>query len=233
MTKRATKTKTKAAKPKPGRVGARADAKAAKIGAAKAKHGHGGARPGAGRKKAGAKSPTGLTALQLKAALNAEVPVEIDAVAQREVFRNVEALAKLLMYGTVESARITSAKELLDRGYGKPAIEIGGDAAALMLPFQMAPSPIVGLTAQVRAEARKYANLAIEVLCSIRDNGTSENAVASATKALNDRGLGTVAAARMAEQMADRPLGKKEEAAQAAQIAGTGRYATPAAPRLN
>lgn len=214
MTKAKTKTKSKA---KP---------------AAKPKTGHGGARPGAGRKKAGAKSPTALSGVQLKAALNAEVPVEIDALAQRQVFRNIEVLAKLLMYGTVESARITAAKELLDRGYGKPAVEIGGDAAAAMLPFQMAPSPIVGLTAQVRAEARRYANLAIEVLCSIRDNGASENAVASATKALNDRGLGTVAAARMVEEMRDRPLGKKEEAQQAAQIAGTGRFATPRAPRL-
>jgi hypothetical protein len=197
---------------------------------AKPKSGRGGARAGAGRKPKGASSPTSISGVDLKAALNAEVPTEIDAIAQSDVHQNITALVKLLTDGTSEPARITAAKEILDRGYGKPAVEIGGDAAPL-LPFQMAPTPAFSLTSAVRAEARKYAQLAITVLRKIRDNGLSETARAAAAKALNDRSLGTVAAARMAEQMTDRPLGKKEEAAQAAQIAGTGRYATPSAPR--
>jgi hypothetical protein len=96
----------------------------------------------------------------------------------------------------------------------------------------MAPSIVqsTSTTAEIRTEARRYANLAIEVLRKIASDGHSESAVATASKALLDRGLGTVGKARMPEEQRDRPLGKKEEAARAAEAAATGRFATPAPP---
>lgn len=194
----------------------------------------GGKRPGAGRPKKGQTKPSALSDLNRVSALATEPPGEIDGVAQRHAKTAVESLVKLLFYGSSEAAKIMAAKELLDRGYGKPAVEIGGDAA--MLPFMMAPAAAavqaISLGAEIRAEARKYANLAIEVLRKIAMDGTSESAIASASKALLDRGLGTVGKARMPEEQRDRPLGKKEEAARAAETAATGRYATPQPPRV-
>jgi hypothetical protein len=98
-----------------------------------------------------------------------------------------------------------------------------------MLPFMMAPA---GRRRCRRdpAEARKYANLAIEVLRKIARTGRARRR-ASASKALLDRGLGTVGKARMPDEQRERPLGKKEEAARAAEAAATGRYATPPPPR--
>ena len=98
----------------------------------------GGRRIGAGRKPKGHVKSSGLSDLNRISALASEPPDEIDGVAQRHARDAIEALVKLLFYGTSEAAKITAAKELLDRGYGKPAVEIGGDAA--MLPFRMAPS---------------------------------------------------------------------------------------------
>lgn len=182
----------------------------------------GGARPGAGRKKK-------IRALNIVDALASTPPDEIDGVAQCHAKLAIGAMVKLLMHGGSESAKITAAKEILDRGYGKPAVEIGGDAA--MLPFMMAPTVAPSVSLEIRTEARKYANLAVEVLRKIASDGQSENAIASASKALLERGLGTVGKARMPDEQRDRPLGKKEEAARAAEAAATGRYATPAAPR--
>src|SRR5262249_31913818 len=155
-------------------------------------------------------------------------PDEIDALAQRELGANISALVRVMVHGQSETARITCCKEILDRGYGKPAVEIGGDAASPMLPLMMAPSgqpaPGVGVTAAFRAEARKYANLALEVLRRIRDYGKSETARAAAAKAINERGLGTVAPARMPDDMRDHaPLGKKEQRDRAAAAAATGK----------
>lgn len=193
--------------------------------------GRGGRRPGAGRKPKGWVKPSAISELNKVSALASEPPEEIDGIAQRYAKTAIEALVKLLFYGSSEAAKITAAKELLDRGYGKPAVEIGGDAA--MLPFMMAPTPAVeSLAAEIRTEARKYANLAIEVIRKIAADGSSESAVATASRALLDRGLGTVGKARMPDEQRDRPLGKKEEASRAAAAAATGRYATPAAPRL-
>lgn len=190
----------------------------------------GGRRPGAGRKPKGFVKPSTLSELSKVAALASPPPDEIDGVAQRHAKTAIEALVKLLFYAASEAAKIAAAKEILDRGYGKPAVEIGGDAA--MLPFMMAPAlQPASLTAEIRTEARKYANLAIEVLKKISADGTSETAIAAASKALLDRGLGTVGKARMPEEQRDRPLGKKEEAARAAEAAATGRFATPAPPR--
>ncbi|WP_428988153.1 hypothetical protein [Methylocapsa aurea] len=177
--------------------------------------------------------PSAISELNRVAALATAPPDEIDGVAQRHARSAIEALVKLLFYGSSEAAKIAAAKEILDRGYGKPAVEIGGDAA--ILPLFMVPEPSAirseSLTQEIRAEARKYAELAVEALRKIAADGTSETAIAAAAKALLDRGLGTVGKARMQDEQRDRPLGKKEEAARAAEAAATGRYATPAAPR--
>lgn len=191
----------------------------------KPKSRRGGRRPGAGRKPKGYQKPSAVSDLNRVAALASEPPDEIDGVAQTHARDAIEALVKLLFYGSSEAAKITAAKEILDRGYGKPAVEIGGDAA--MLPFMM-PVPTAAttsMTAAIRSEARKYANLAIECLRKIARDGASETAIAAASKALLDRGLGTVGKARLPEEQRDRPLGKKEEAARAAEAAATGRYA--------
>lgn len=197
----------------------------------------GGKRPGAGRPKKGSVKPSALSDLNKVSALATAPPEEIDGVAQRHARTAIESLVKLLFYATSEAAKIQAAKEILDRGYGKPAVEIGGDAAmSAMLPFMVAPatvpSMVMSLTAEIRAEARKYANLAIEVLRKISQDGASESAIASASRALLDRGLGTVGKARMPDEQRERPLGKKEEAARAAETAATGRYATPSPPRF-
>lgn len=190
----------------------------------------GGRRPGAGRPKKGATKPSSLAGLDLVASLSAPPPDEIDGVAQRHARTAIDALVKQLVYGASEAAKVSAANAILDRGYGKPAVEIGGDAA--MLPFMSSPSVQVSLSSEIRTAARQYANLAIEVLHKIAGSGVSESARVSASKSLLDRGLGTVAAARMPDEMRARPLGKKEEAAAAAKTAGTGRYATPAPPKI-
>lgn len=196
------------------------------------KSGRGGRRPGAGRKPKGFVKPSAISELNRVAALATDPPEEIDGIAQQHARLAIESLVKLLFYGSSEAAKISAAKEILDRGYGKPAVEIGGDAA--MLPFMLAPaSPHTdNLTATIRSESRKYANLAIEVLRKIAADGASETAIASASRALLDRGLGTVGKARMPDEQRARPLGKKEEAQRAATAAATGRYATPAPPRM-
>ena len=191
----------------------------------------GGARPGAGRKKKGLSQPTSLSELELKALLAEPAPDEIDGLAQKHSSLAIETLSRLLVYGASESAKITAAKEILDRGYGKPAVEIGGDAALLMLPFMQAPALAQTTSAEVRTQARKYAAVAVAVLRKIAQDGQSETARAGASKALLDRGLGTVGKARMPDEQRDRPLGKKEEAARAAEAAATGVFATPAPPR--
>jgi hypothetical protein len=187
----------------------------------------GGKRPGAGRPKTLRTASNTLSAIDLKSLLTAPAPDEIETVAQRHAHKALASMVKLLMFGSVESAKITAAIEVLDRGYGKPAVEIGGDA---MLPFMKAPATPTTST-EIRTEARKFANLAIAVLEKIAESGASENSRASASKMLLARGLGTVAAARMPDEFDKRPLGKKEQALHAAANAATGMYATPAPPR--
>jgi hypothetical protein len=191
----------------------------------------GGARAGAGRKPKGYVKPSALSDLNRAAALQTPPPDEIDGLAQGHASHVLSALVKVLAHGRSEAAKISAAKEILDRGYGKPTVDIGGDAA--MLPFMMAPQQAAAPTvhAEIRTEARKYAHLAIEVLRKIALDGASESAIASAAKALLDRGLGTVGKARMPEEQRDRPLGKKEELSRAAEIAASGPYATPVPPR--
>ena len=191
----------------------------------------GGARPGAGRKPKGYVKPSALSDLNLASALAAPPPDEIDGLAQHHARDVLSSLVKVLFHGKSEAAKIAAAKEILDRGYGKPTVEIGGDAA--MLPFMLAPaSPATtSVQAEIRAEARKYATLAIDVLRKISLDGASENAITAAAKALLDRGLGTVGKARMPDEQRDRPLGKKEELSRAAEIAAAGPFATPPPPR--
>lgn len=190
----------------------------------------GGARAGAGRPKKGQQRLRTLNPIDVRAAIESLPPAEIDAVAQRNARRNIDNLVKLLLYGESEAAQIAAAKGILDRGWGKPAVEIGGDAA--MLPFMMAPENQMTVSSEVRTEARKYGNLALMVLQRIADDGRSESARAAANLAMLDRSIGTVGKARMPDEQRERPLGKKEEAARAAETAAIGRYATPPAPRL-
>jgi len=190
----------------------------------------GGKRPGAGRKKKGAVAPSSVAGLDLAAVLAAPVPDEIDGIAQTHARTAIAALVKQLTFGASESAKVSAANAILDRGYGKPAVEIGGDAA--MLPFMAAPALAVSISSEIRAEARRYATLAIEVLRKISDSGASESARVSAAKSLLDRGLGTVASARMPEELDAGPqLGKKEQRQRAAEAAATGKYATRPLPR--
>lgn len=171
-----------------------------------------------------------VAGLDLAKALATPAPTEIDAYLEGDALPSIRAMVTQLLHGTSEAAKISAAVEVLDRGYGKPAVEIGGDAA--MLPFMEAPSRSITTSAEVRAEARKYAPLAAEVLRKIRDGGASENARVSAGRALLARNLGTVGKARMPDEQRDAPVGKKEQANRAAELAGTGRYATPSAPRV-
>jgi hypothetical protein len=177
------------------------------------------------RKVAGV--PSCVSDVNLVAALATPPPDEIDGVAATHALIAVGSLVKILLYGSSAAARITAAKEILDRGYGKPTVEIGGDAA--MLPFMMTPSAAtiqsVSVVAEVRTEARKYAPLAVEVLRHISAEVGSDSIRASASKALLDRGLGTVGKARMPDEQRERPLGKKEEAARAAEAVASGLYA--------
>jgi hypothetical protein len=179
----------------------------------------GGKRPGAGRPKKSAATPSSLAAVDVAAALAAEPPDEIEGVAQRHARAALDALIKILTGGSSESARISAAKEVLDRGFGKPSVDVGGETLPL---FGRAPDRSVAI--EVRMEAQRHAYLAVEVLKKIAENGRGESSRALAAKALLDRGIGTVAPAKGLSEIGA-PLGKKEEAKRAAEAAGTGRYA--------
>lgn len=194
----------------------------------------GGARSGAGRKKREARSPTAVNPVDLAAALEAAPPAEIEVAVGGQARRSLDGLVKLMLHAGSDSARIAAAEEVLDRGYGKPAVEIGGDAAMPMLPFATAPETVPQMSsgmALIRQEARRFANLAVLVLTKIADNSLSESARVAAHKALIKRECGTVGTARMPDEQREQPLGKKEQAQRAAQVAATGRFATPAPPR--
>lgn len=194
----------------------------------KPKSRRGGKRPGAGRKPRGWVRPTALADIDLEAAMAAPVPGDIASVAQDRAGEALRALVKQVMHGASESAKVAACNAILDRGYGKPAVDLGGDP---MLPFASKPTALE-LGPDMRTEARKYAQLCVEVLTKIASNGQSESARVSAAKSLWDRGLGTVALAKVPEQLRDqnRPLGKREEMQRAATAAATGRYAVPAPP---
>jgi hypothetical protein len=188
---------------------------------------HGGARPGAGRKKKGTASGS-LSEIDLKAALAAPAPDEIETPALRKSRAAIDVLVKRMVHGRGEAAKIQAANAILDRGYGKPSVAVGGDPS---LPF-LGSAPIRELGLEIRDEARKYATVALEVLDRIAQFGNSESASVAAAKSLLDRGIGTVAVAKLPDEFAGlRKRGKKERAALAAEAAGTGRYAPPAPPK--
>lgn len=194
----------------------------------KPKSRRGGARPGAGRKKKGAVVKSSLGPIDLAAARAAPVPDDITALAQATWADVLATLVKQCLHGASDSAKVVAANEILDRGYGKPAVDIGGDP---MLPFMAKPDAITDASQALRAEARKYANLAIEVLRRVADVAESESARNSAAKSLLLRGFGSVAAAKLPESLGSpRVVGKREEMQIAAQAAASGRYAVPAAP---
>ncbi len=190
--------------------------------AAPAKSKRGGSRPGAGRKPKGHKATSALPALDLEAALAAPAPEDIESTAQAYSRGAISSLVKQLCHGKSETAKVNAANAILDRGYGKPSVDVGG-LAQLSLFGGVRPAAVVG--DEVRIEARKYANLAIEVLGAIATRGETEGARVAAAKALLDRGVGTVQVARVPEGLASKPLGKKEEAAVAARHAAAGKYA--------
>lgn len=178
---------------------------------------HGGARTGAGRKKKGATSPSALGALDLRAALATPAPGEVEPVAGLHATVALEALYKQLVAGQSDAARVMAANEILDRGWGKPTVESGGD---LLLPF-FGTAPARALPSEIRDACRKLTELAIQALVKIATSGVSESARVSAARSLLNRGLGAVAPARVPESEALRNLGKKAEAQRAAETPNT------------
>jgi hypothetical protein len=79
---------------------------------------HGGKRPGAGRKKGSVPLPY----------VPREIKKELRDRAREHADAALEALVKICKDGESESARVSAANALLDRGYGKPLqqIESGG-----------------------------------------------------------------------------------------------------------
>ena len=191
------------------------------------KIGRGGKRKGAGRKPKGYVAPTSLAEIDLRAALAESAPDNVAPIAAQHVQLAIASLVRQLVHGSSEAVKISAANELLDRGYGKPAVEVGGET---MLPFMVAPSPSRALSSEIRAEAAKYARLAVQTLRRIAESGASESARVSASRSLLARGLGTAAVAKIPDEDGLRPLGKREEQAQAAAAAASGRFAPPPPP---
>lgn len=191
------------------------------------KSGRGGRRPGAGRKKKSDKSASKLAGLDLKAALDAPVPEDVESVAQPRAMMAIGALVKQLQHGDSEPARIKASNAILDRAYGKPSV----DAAGTQMTLFGAGVSVVAAT-QIRDEARKFATLAIATLEKIAANGASETARVQAATSLLDRGLGTVATATVPKGAAPKAMGKKEQAQVDAENAAAGRFATPAPPQM-
>ncbi len=187
---------------------------------------HGGKRVGAGRKPKPV-DPTIIDRSDVDLLTADATPDTVETAAQRHARLAIAALIKQLLNGKSESSRVMEANRILDRGYGKPTVDIGGDA---ILPFaEKTQRPDTGI--EIRQEAQKYSRLAIEVLARIAQFGQSETAKVAAASSLLDRGLGTVGAAKLPEEFLERPLGKRMAAAQAAAMAATGRFATPPPPK--
>ena len=186
---------------------------------------HGGKRPGAGRKPAGYTSPTALTPLDRQAILARSPPQRIESAAQQYARTSIASLAKRLEFGSSDAARVAAANSILDRGYGRPAVDVGGDSVVMA----EAEDLVVGIGAEIRTEARKFALLAIEVLRRISEFSTSESASVSASNALLARGLGIVAPAKLPDEVT-RSLGKREKARVDAREAAIGVFETPPPP---
>jgi len=188
----------------------------------------GGKRPNAGRKPKNQKSTSALPEIDLAAALNTPPPDDIESAAQTHSRDAIASLVKQLVHGKSETAKVNAANAILDRGYGKPSVDVGGLS---QLSLFGGIRPTAAVSDEIRVEARKFANLAIEVLRSIATRGETEGARVSASKSLLDRGVGTVTTAKMPEGIVPKALGKKEEAAVAARNAAAGRYAPPPPPQ--
>src|SRR4051812_35771853 len=89
---------------------------------------HGGRRRGDGRKPVEYRSPTALSALDRQALLADSPPALIESAAQRHARTSIAALVKRLEFGASDAARVAAANSILDRGYGKPAVDAGGTA---------------------------------------------------------------------------------------------------------
>ncbi len=185
----------------------------------------GGTRPGAGRKPKGYKTASGISVIDLKAALAAPAPDDIETFAQQHAHEVIAELVKIMLHGRVEAARVNAANAILDRGYGKPSNDAGG----MQISLFGAGVSVVAVSA-IRDLARSYASLAVAVLRKIATGGESESARVSAGKSLLDRGVGTVAQAKVIDDVT-RPLGKKEEAAVAARNVADEHYAPWEQPR--
>jgi len=196
------------------------------------KSGRGGRRDGAGRKKK-IVDPTLLDQATVDILIADAPSDQIEQPAQRHARTAVLALVKKLLAGGSESARVTAANSILDRGYGKPSVDIGGDAMPTLFSLRPEEKAAAGLDVvpiEVRTEARKYAGLAIEVLNRIAQFGKSESAVVSAARSLLDRGCGTVGTAKLPDEFKETRLGKKEAALAAARTAASGKFATRPPP---
>jgi len=190
------------------------------------KSGRGGKRPGAGRKRKEHVSPSGMASIDVAAALAEPPPDEIESVAQRHARQVVATLVTQLQHGKSDPARIKAAGILLDRGYGKPSVEPGGDMVLPLFPT----APARDLSTEIRDTARKHAHLAVAVLARIATGSESESARVSAAQVLLDRGLGMSAAAKLPEGQFQKELGKKDQLAAEAKDLATGVYAPPPPP---
>jgi hypothetical protein len=186
----------------------------------------GGRRATSGRKPKDFVSPSALAADEIKTALSAPVPQQIESLAQKHARLAIETFARQLTSGLSEGPRIDAANAVLDRGFGKPGVDAGGQA---FLPF-MVKSDSAEIADEIRKAARKLAPLAIATLKKIATCSESESARVKAAKSLHDRGLGTVATAKVPDDAYRRPVGKKEERAEKAKVAARGRYQTPSPP---
>lgn len=172
----------------------------------------GGARKGAGRKPKGATQASAIGPVELRAALATPAPGEVEPVAAAYADLALEALYAEMIGGQSEAARVAAANEVLDRGWGKPTVESGGD---LMLPL-FGSRPARDTPKEIRESCRRLTNVAIEVLKRIAQSGSSESAKVSAAKSLLSRGLGAVGPAQVPKDDGLRNLGKKAEADRAA-----------------
>jgi hypothetical protein len=171
--------------------------------------------------KPGATS-SALTALDIAAATAAAVaptPAEFEASLRAQAGMGLEQLRIVMLHDKSDSARVTAANMIIDRGFGKPTTDTGVD---MMLPLfdQVFLKTAPGETIEA---ARMLAPLARTVLIKIAQGSVSGAARNAAVRSLHDRGLGLVAPARLDAYQADsKAIGKKEQALADAASAGSG-----------
>src|SRR5262245_58656861 len=124
------------------------------------KSGRGGKRHGAGRKPKEQKPPSALPDIDLAAALQAPPPDDIESVASSKAKKAIGLLVKVICYGKSEQAKVNACNTILDRGYGKPSTDAGGFPQLSLFPIGV--NVDVALANDIRDEARRFANLAID-----------------------------------------------------------------------